>query len=553
MKKTVRILAGILLASVALSGCGAQPSAPASSAPASSAPASSSAPAASSEPAPAAAGEVDTSEKITVTWYQANNTNNVFKNMGEQICFQKYAEHANVEIEWQHPSDGSDANEQLNLMIASNQLPDVIKWSWRGMPGGITKYISDKVALPLNDYMQYAPNYQAALDQYPDVAKVVPLDDGTIPAFYQLDPDPRRTTYSGILMRTDWLEALSLPVPKTIDEWHDTLKAFKEKDPNGNGQADEIPWTESKGTNLASFMPAFKIQNSMYINPETGKVDYGPYNAEAFRAFLTTMNAWYNEGLIDPEFATNDSKMLTAKMVGSQGGATSGYVNGGVGNYTKAARVDNPTYTIMGVPGPQADNGISYMVPNDALMKIGEGAIITTQCKNPERVVSLIDYGYSEEGQTLLNYGIEGESFEVKDGKKVFVDSIMNPGEGLSRSQAVMPYAQPIYGFAKVMDYDAQAQIQYELEEQNQSIENWLTCDTSMMIHPNMVLTAEESSEYSNIYNEIKTYVDEMTLKFILGTESLDSFDQYIANLQKMNVERIIEIYQGAYDRFMSR
>ncbi len=553
MKKTARILAGILLASVAFSGCGSQP-APASSAPASSASAAPASSAASSEAAaPEASGEVDTSEKITVTWYQTNNTNNVFKSMGEQICFQKYAEHANVEIDWQHPSDGSDVNEQLNLMIASNQLPDVILWNWRGMPGGITKYISDKVALPLNDYMQYAPNYQAALDKYPDVAKVVPLDDGTIPAFYQLDPDPRRTTYSGIIMRTDWLDALGLPVPKTIDEWHDTLKAFKEQDPNGNGQADEIPWTESKGANLSSFMPAFKIQSDMYINPTTGKVDYGPYNAEAFRAFLTTMNAWYTEGLIDPEFATNDGKMLTAKMVGSIGGATSGYVNGGVGNYTKAARVDNPDYVIMGVPGPQADNGVSYMVPNDSLMKIGSGAIVTTQCKNPERVVSLIDYGYSEEGQTLLNYGIEGESFEVKDGNKVFVDSIMNPGEGLSRSQAIMPYAQPIYGFAKVMDYDAQAQIQYELEEQNQSIENWLTCDTSMMVHPNMVLTAEESSEYSGIYNEIKTYVDEMTLKFILGTESLDGFDQYIANLQKMNVERIIEIYQGAYDRFMSR
>lgn len=543
MKKTARILACILLASVALAGCSpSQTSEPSSSAGGN-----------SSSNVPEVSDGVNSSEKITISWYQQNNTNNIFKNMGEQICFQKFAEHSNIEIKWQHPSDGSSASEQLNLMIASNQLPDVIHWSWNGMPGGITKYIADKVALPLNDYMQYAPNYQAAMEAYPDVAKVIPLDDGTIPAFYQMDPDPRRTTYSGIIMRTDWLETLNLSVPKTMDEWHDVFKAFKEQDPNGNGQADEIPWTESKGSNLSSFMPAFKIQSGMYINQDTGKVDYGPYNAEAYRAFLTTMHAWYEEGLIDPEFATNDSKMLTAKMVGNTGGATNGLVNGGIGNYTKAARVDNPTYTILGVPGPQADNGISYMVPNDSLMKIGAGTIITTQCKNPERVAALIDYGYSEEGRTLLNYGIEGESYEVKDGKKVFVDAIMNPGDGLSRSQAIMPYAQPIYGFSKVMDYDAQAQIQYELEEQSKSIENWLTCDTSLMIHPNMVLTAEESAEYSNIYNEIKTYVDEMTLQFILGSESLDGFDQYINNLQKMNVERMIEIYQIAYDRFISR
>lgn len=547
MKKANRLLAAALLGALVLSSCGGNGT---SSTADSSANTQSASSAQSDSQDP---GELSTDEKITVTWYQQNNTSNVFTSMGDQECFQLYAEHANVEIEWQHPADGSDANEQLNLIIASNQLPDVILWNWKGMPGGISKYISEKVILPLNDYMQYAPNYQAAMDQYPDVAKVIPLDDGTIPAFYQMDPDPRRTTYAGIIMRTDWLETLDLPIPVTLEEWHDTFKAFKEQDPNGNGVADEIPWTESKDSLLSSFMPAFGIMQGMYINQETGKVDYGPYNAEAFKEFLTTMNSWYQEGLIDPEFATNDSKMLTSKIVGNLGGATYGYVGGGVGTYTKSARVDNPTFSIKGIPGPQAADGKTYMVANDALMKIGGGAAITTQCKNPERVAAMIDYGYSEEGQTLLNYGVEGESFTIVDGQETFVDSIMNPSEGLSRVQAVIPYAQPIYGFAKVMDYDAQAQIQYEIEEQNESIENWVTCDTSLMIHPNMTFTTEESSEYSLIYNEIKTYVDEMTLKYILGTESLDSFDQFIQNLQNMNVERMIEIYQGAYDRFQQR
>ena len=354
-------------------------------------------------------------------------------------------------------------------------------------------------------------------------------------------------------MRTDWLDTLGLEVPTTMDEWHEVLTAFKTQDPNGNGQADELPYTESKDNMLATFMPAFGILRGMYINQDTGKVDYGPYNADAFKEFLTTMNAWYSEGLIDPEFATNDSKILTSNMVGNLGGSSVGYVGGSVGNYIKAARVDNPDYTIKGIPAPKSTDGTAYMVENDSLMKVGGGAIITTQCEYPERVVAMIDYGYTEEGQTLLNYGVEGVSYEIVDGTKTFVDSILNPEDGKSRSQAVAPYASPIWGFAKVMDYDAQAQIQYEVSEQNESIENWLTNDTSLFVHPNMLLTADESSEYSMIYNEIKTYVDEMTLKFILGTESLDNFDQYISTLQGMGVDRMIEIYQGAYDRFMAR
>ena len=549
MKKFNRALAFTLFASLLLASCGGQTGGSETESSAASTASTSSA--TSSETA--APAEVDRSEKIKLSLYVTNTSGGMVQSLGDILAYQKYAEHANVEIEWQHPADGSDANEQLNLLIASNQLPDIIHWNWKGMPGGITKYVKDGIVLSLNDYMQYAPDYQAALDAYPDVAKVVPLDDGTIPAFYQLDPDPRRTTYSGIIMRTDWLEALNLEVPVTMDDWHTVLTAFKTQDPNGNGQADEIPWTESKDQLLKSFMPAFGIYQGMYINQETQKVDYGPFNAEAFKAFLTTMNQWYSEGLIDQEFATNDSKILTSNMVSNLGGATFGYVGGGVGNYTKAARVENPTYTLKGVPGPQAENGVSYMVENDNMMKIGWGAIVTTQCENPERAIDLLNYGYSEEGQTLLNYGVEGTSYEIVDGKPPCVDAIMNPPEGTSRTQAVTAYAQPTAGFAKVMDYDAQAQIQYEIPEQNESIENWLKQDTSLFVHPNMLLSAEESSEYSMIYNEIKTYVDEMTLKYILGTESFDTFDKYIETLKSMQVERMIEIYQGAYDRFMAR
>ena len=358
MKKFNRALAFTLFASLLLASCGGQTGGSETESSAASTASTSSA--TSSETA--APAEVDRSEKIKLSLYVTNTSGGMVQSLGDILAYQKYAEHANVEIEWQHPADGSDANEQLNLLIASNQLPDIIHWNWKGMPGGITKYVKDGIVLSLNDYMQYAPDYQAALDAYPDVAKVVPLDDGTIPAFYQLDPDPRRTTYSGIIMRTDWLEALNLEVPVTMDDWHTVLTAFKIQDPNGNGQADEIPWTESKDQLLKSFMPAFGIYQGMYINQETQKVDYGPFNAEAFKAFLTTMNQWYSEGLIDQEFATNDSKILTSNMVSNLGGATFGYVGGGVGNYTKAARVENPTYTLKGVPGPQAENGVSYMV-----------------------------------------------------------------------------------------------------------------------------------------------------------------------------------------------
>ncbi len=497
---------------------------------------------------------IDMEEVIDISWYTSNFSSAVTDSLANVRAYQEYGERNNVNIDWQHPATGTDGNEQLNLMIASNDLPDVVFWNWNGMPGKITKYIDDGNVIPLNDYMEYAPDYQARLDEYPDVAKVVPLDDGTIPAFYQLDPDPRRTTYAGLMIRTDWLDALNLEVPETMDDWHTVLTAFKNDDPNGNGQQDEIPWSEAKGSNLSAFTAAFGIYADMYINPETGMVDYGPYNSEAYKEFLTTMNQWYNEGLIDAEFPANDSKILTANMTSGISGATFGYVNGGIGNYTRAAIVNDPDYEIMGIPSPVGDDGVNYMVKNDHLMKIGWGATISNGAENVERIVSLLNYGYSEEGNLLLNYGIEGESYEMIDGEPQFMDFIINPEEE-DKTRAVMAsmYASPINGFAKVMNFDAQAAVQYEIETQEPSIENWLDGDSSLMLHPNMTLTSEESEEYSLIFSEVKTYVDEMTQKFITGDVSLDEYENYISAIENMNVERMIEIYQVAYDRFLER
>ena len=70
---------------------------------------------------------------------------------------------------------------------------------------------------------------------------------------------------------------------------------------------------------------------------------------------------------------------------------------------------------------------------------------------------------------------------------------------------------------------------------------------------PNFPLTAEASEERSDIMNDINTYVDEMTLKFITGVTPLDEFDAYMAQLEKMHIEDAIAVTQAQYDAFMSK
>ena len=96
-------------------------------------------------------------------------------------------------------------------------------------------------------------------------------------------------------------------------------------------------------------------------------------------------------------------------------------------------------------------------------------------------------------------------------------------------------------------------QIQSEFEEQEEAIENWYKASNALTIPYNVIMTPDESSEYSQLYNEISTYSSEMILKFIMGTEPLENFDKFVQAIEGMGVERAVEIKQAAYDRYMSK
>ena len=136
------------------------------------------------------------------------------------------------------------------------------------------------------------PNYKKLLEENPQVAKTLMDDEGRYLYFTPINPlvtdlEKASVTWWGLMMRKDWLENVGMEAPTTIDEWYDVLTAFKEGDPNGNGEQDEIPFDAGSG-GLLLFMPAFGITNGWYVNPETGKVGYGQYSEE-YKAYLETM------------------------------------------------------------------------------------------------------------------------------------------------------------------------------------------------------------------------------------------------------------------------
>lgn len=471
--------------------------------------------------------------------------------LNEVKAFQVLEEKTGVHIQFLHPPVGEEAD-QFNLMVASGDLPDMIYYQWQVLSGGPGKYIDDGVIIPLNDLIKAnCPNYQALMEQYPDADKQSRMDDGTIYMFpfFKLEKQARANT--GLIYRGDWADKLGIGIPETIEDWHDLLLAFKTKDPNGNGEADEIPFvTRSGSADLACFASAWGILADFYMTKDN-TVAYGPVTQE-YRQYLETMASWFAEGLIDPEFTISDNTQFNSKMTNNIGGAFYGLLSGNMGKLMNTMATVDPVYELRGANYvAQADGTIEcpYREMSNCISN-GNGVVVTTTSKNAELAAKWIDAVYSQEGTMLFNFGIEGESYEMIDGFPTYTDFVFKNPDGLTPDQAIGSYATT-YGMA--MNYDSRYFLQIlSLPQQKAANELWATASTSLHV-PTITPTIEESAEIANYLSQIKTYVDEMFIRFVNGTEPLDNFDAYVANIEAMNLARVLEVYQTAYDRYLSR
>lgn len=487
-------------------------------------------------------------------WLQLNtNASANFTNLGETEFGKALQEQTGITIKFQHPAAGADqAKEQFNLIVADGNLPDIMEWQWVKMyPGGPEKAIKDGVIIPLNDIIdQYCPNLKKYLAENPDVDKMIKTDDGNYFAFpFIRGEDKLRYTVGGFI-RKDWLDELGLEVPATVDEWHTVLTAFKEK--KGTEAPISFDWANFKQSNPIAF--AYKVgaaNSTWFILDDGGKVAFAPAQAE-YKDYLMTMNQWYQEGLIDKDIATLNGDQVTAKMTSDKSGASVGWAASRMQVFMTSAQKTNPDYLLVPTPIPTLEKGAApeYGYMENKFPDVA--AAITSSCKNVELAARLLDYGYSDAGHNLFNYGIEGVSYEMKDGKAVYTDLVMNNPDGWPLAQSLSKYIRANYNGPFVQDLNYLEQyLQLPTVKDCPSV--WEVPNAGKHTVPNITPTQEESKELATITNELNTYVDEMTLKFIFGTESFDKWDNYIQTLKDMKLDRALEIENAALARYEAR
>ena len=465
---------------------------------------------------------------------------------------QDYEKKSNIKIKWNTPA-AADFTSKYNLVMSSGKLPDAII----AMPADdIEKYGQQGALIDINELIdQNAPNLKKVINEFPDAKKVITGTGGKVysmPFVYR-----ERWGNDVLIIREDWLKKLNLDMPVTTEDWYKVLKAFKEKDPNGNGKPDELPfsgdgigdlmkfamtWGMHDNGNSETFEGKFYSAEKLY--PQDGKVHYSPIEPR-YKEMVEWLNKLYQEDLIDPEIVTNDNKAFQAKMTQNLVGATRGVFGGDLITMNDTAKMNGDSEFHLNVApvakGPHGDQFHTITDPS----ALPQGFVVTRDNKHPVETVKWADYWYSEEGQAKM-WGEEGKSYTMVDGKPQWTDFILKNPDGRTVDEA-WGSLTPGRSIWPTVWLPSDLTLQRDSEEVRTAKTDILTSETLVEpLPPRLSFSQKDNDRRKQLMTDINTYVNESVTNFIVGKQPISDWDKYVEKVQKMGIDEVIKIYQKA-------
>lgn len=454
-------------------------------------------------------------------------------------------------------------------MFSAKNYPDVITAkNLENYPGRLAGMYNDNVSVKLNDYMKdWMPNFSKIVKDYPDIARDLKMDDGAytfVSALYDINDDNDRAAASqyGLAIRKDWLDTLGYDVPTTIEQWHDVLLAFKQDDPNGDGQANEEPVCMAS-SGWKYFLAAYGIDDDPCVQKDADgneTVIYG-FITDAYKQWLTEMNKWNNEQLIYNMFENTSlekrQERVTLNLAGAWKGDAAHFDEENSGSYIRQLRETVPEAEFAAVPWPQSVDGQHQWCFSDIASFDRDTTVITNNAKKhgtDKAAAYIIDYMLGEKGSTLLTWGIKDQSYEEKSGKKVLKEGMdeMVDFEGKSIPKKYT-YADPLTvmlpQFGEMSDYV----LANQSEGYVNACKTWAVGDTSYKVNAACQLSVEQQKEVNQVTDGMKEYIGKMRMRFIQGKAPLTEFDAYVAQVKTKGGDRYAEIWGQAYENYQKR
>ena len=465
--------------------------------------------------------------------------------------------------------DSSTATDKLNLMLATGDFTDLMNMS--SYTSGVDAAYEQEIILDLGDQLEAnMPNYWTIIHSDQKLLGEV-QDSGKFLAIYPIKDEVANPQDMGPFVRMDWLEDLNMEVPTTYDELTKVLEAFKSE----KNCAEPMSLYNTVSMNDGLLMGGFGSMAELSTNglsgnalngyyQEDGHVIYGA-TADGTRKFLSWLHMLYEKGLIDFENMQN-------RMINPFGELTAVACAQGDTGYMFSNQPFGGNYSVMaasdyGDPGcnwwPVQDVGetpgqeIPFFEEVTLVDNIATILCVSTQCENVETALKFLDYGYSYAGSLLYNFGYQkGSGHEIEswdfnaEGRPEFDPAVFEQFGATAIGSSVLA-TKDLGGV--IVD----TRLAFEFgDRENACFDAWKTNKRPANILGSATqFTAEEGQEAAGIYSDILTHVSTSVLQFINGDLDVDDdsvWKGYVSEIEAMDLGRLTEIVQTAYDRASS-
>lgn len=474
----------------------------------------------------------------------------------EKLIFERLEEETGVHIEWTNYVD--DYAEQRNLSIASGDLPDAF-WHSAASDQELLSWADDGIIVPLNDLVdEYMPNLSAIFEKYPEYKELATAPDGNIYSFPWIEElgegkESIHTVNGMAWINVEWLDNLGLDMPETTDELMEVLEAFKNEDPNGNGESDEIPlsFIDNPGNeDFKMLMAAFggEGDNDNHITVDDDHNVQFTANTDEYRAGIEYFHELYQKGLIDQEAFEQDWNAYVAKGNDHRYGV---YFTWDKANVTGF----NDSYEVLPVlEGPNGDKKVTR-TNNHGFSR--DRFVITSANENLELTAKWVDHMYAPLQSIQNNWGTYGDEdqqniFELGENdngepmlKHLDLEGTA-PGELRQRTEAHGPLAvlDEYFGVYTTMPDDAQWRLDQMHEHYLEFVENENN-------YPPIFTNEEDSSRISQIEADLNPYIERSRAEFITQGISDETWEAYLEELERLNLSELIELRQRNYDAYI--
>jgi putative aldouronate transport system substrate-binding protein len=418
--------------------------------------------------------------------------------------------------------------DKVNLILSSGQDIDMItmKASDRNALGS---YIRNGAIQPLNELVdKYGPNLKKAFSK--EVWDMV-SSEGKI---YALPTTNYAAVTDGIVIREDWLKKLNMPIPTTVDEFYNVLKAFKEKDPGGVGSK-LIPFAmpgQDTWLNANGLVQSFGLgQNPVGMIEKDGKI-VGGLETQGSKDYLGFLNKLYGEKLLDPDFPVLKRDKLIEKIgSGVVGAATLSCWDSAA---QKALQAANPSAKLVFLaPLKSADN--KQRIQNtDGLYQF---LIVPKASKKAVEAVQYADAFLDPNNYSKLILGEEGSTYKKENGKYY---PILPEFDKLNKGRFFYPVNEsnmytPLFG-ARARKEKEMGEMWDDINEKN-----------SKFAYGDIVNFTPMMPAVEKYATSLDVLVKERLIKMVLDKNELGKFDVLVKEWKEKGGDAITADYNNWY------